>query len=105
MVPTAELAEALGGLGYRGLRVVGRGVNPEVFTPQRRSPELRAPWGADEDTPVALCVSRFAPGEELSTGDSRAFEAMRRVRPTPRWCWSATDRSAEELRAGATSAT
>src|ERR1051325_10435680 len=61
MVPTAELADELGERGYRGLRVVGRGVNPEVFTPQRRSAELRARWGADEDTPVALCVSRFAP--------------------------------------------
>ncbi|HJY76140.1 MAG TPA: glycosyltransferase, partial [Burkholderiales bacterium] len=61
LVPTAELAQELGARGYRGLRVVGRGVNPEVFTPQRRSAELRAQWGADEDTPVALCVSRFAP--------------------------------------------
>lgn len=80
LVPTAELAEELGALGYRGLRVVGRGVNPEVFTPQRRSAELRAQWGADEDTPVALCVSRFAPEKNFPLV-IEAFEAMRRARP------------------------
>jgi glycosyltransferase involved in cell wall biosynthesis len=79
MVPTAELAEELEALGYRGLRVVGRGVNPEVFHPERRSQELRAQWGADEDTPVALCVSRFAPEKNFPLV-IEAYEAMRRER-------------------------
>jgi glycosyltransferase involved in cell wall biosynthesis len=83
MVPTQELAEELGALGYRGLRVVGRGVNPEVFHPERRSRELRAQWGADEDTPVALCVSRFAPEKNFPLV-IEAFEAMRRERPDAR---------------------
>jgi glycosyltransferase involved in cell wall biosynthesis len=80
MVPTAELAEQLGAAGYRGLRVVGRGVNPEVFSPQRRSRELRAEWGANEGTPVALCVSRFAPEKNFPLV-IEAFEAMRQERP------------------------
>jgi glycosyltransferase involved in cell wall biosynthesis len=80
MVPTAELAEELGAAGYRGLRVVGRGVNPAVFHPQRRSRELRAQWGADDDTPVALCVSRFAPEKNFPLV-IEAYEAMRRERP------------------------
>jgi glycosyltransferase involved in cell wall biosynthesis len=80
MVPTAELAEALEAAGYRGLRVVGRGVNPQVFAPQRRSRELRARWGADDDTPVALCVSRFAPEKNFPLV-IEAFEAMRTERP------------------------
>jgi glycosyltransferase involved in cell wall biosynthesis len=83
MVPTQELAEELGALGYRGLRVVGRGVNPDVFHPARRSSELRAQWGADEDTPVALCVSRFAPEKNFPLV-IEAFEAMRRERPDAR---------------------
>src|SRR5262245_53725068 len=33
MVPTAELAGELQDMGFRGLRVVGRGVNPAVFSP------------------------------------------------------------------------
>jgi glycosyltransferase involved in cell wall biosynthesis len=80
LVPTAELAEELGALGYRGLRVVGRGVNPDVFRPERRSRELRAQWGAGDDTPVALCVSRFAPEKNFPLV-IQAFEAMRRERP------------------------
>jgi glycosyltransferase involved in cell wall biosynthesis len=80
IVPTQELAEELGALGYRGLRVVGRGVNPDVFHPARRSSELRAQWGADEDTPVALCVSRFAPEKNFPLV-IEAFEAMCRERP------------------------
>src|SRR5574341_2413708 len=47
LVPTQEMAEQLAAAGFRGLRVVGRGVNPAVFSPQRRSVELRARWGAD----------------------------------------------------------
>jgi glycosyltransferase involved in cell wall biosynthesis len=80
MVPTQELADELGALGYRGLRVVGRGVNPEVFHPERRSRELRAQWGADQDTPVAMCVSRFAPEKNFPLV-IEAYEAMRRERP------------------------
>ena len=80
MVPTAELADELQAAGYRGLRVVGRGVNPDVFTPTRRSRELRAQWGADDSTPVALCVSRFAPEKNFPLV-IEAFEAMRRERP------------------------
>ena len=83
MVPTAELAEELGAAGYRGLRVVGRGVNPAVFHPERRSRELRAQWGAHDDTPVALCVSRFAPEKNFPLV-IQAFEAMRRERPDAR---------------------
>jgi len=80
MVPTEELAEELAARGYRGLRVVGRGVNPEVFHPSRRSPELRAEWGADEHTPVAMCVSRFAPEKNFPLV-IEAFESMRQERP------------------------
>jgi glycosyltransferase involved in cell wall biosynthesis len=83
MVPTAELAADLKAAGYRGLRVVGRGVDPQVFSPQRRSRELRARWGADDATPVALCVSRFAPEKNFPLV-IRAFEEMRRIRPATR---------------------
>lgn len=83
MVPTAEMAEDLAAAGYRGLRVVGRGVDPQVFSPARRSRELRASWGADDATPVALCVSRFAPEKNFPLV-IRAFEEMRGVAPATR---------------------
>jgi glycosyltransferase involved in cell wall biosynthesis len=80
MVPTAELAEQMERSGFHNLRVVGRGVNPAVFSPAKRSAELRAQWGADDKTPVALCVSRFAPEKNFPLV-IEAYEAMRAARP------------------------
>jgi glycosyltransferase involved in cell wall biosynthesis len=83
MVPTDEMAADLARLGFERLRVVGRGVNAQVFSPVRRRPELRAQWGAGEDTPVALCVSRFAPEKNFPLV-LEAYEAMRRANPANR---------------------
>jgi glycosyltransferase involved in cell wall biosynthesis len=80
LVPTEELAQQLAAQGFERLRVVGRGVNPRVFSPERRSRALRATWGADNDTVVALCVSRFAPEKNFPLV-IEAYEAMRRLRP------------------------
>lgn len=41
MVPTREIAAELAAQRFERLRVVGRGVNSEVFSPARRSRELR----------------------------------------------------------------
>ena len=79
MVPTREMAEDLAKLRFERLRVVGRGVNPAVFSPERRSRELRQSWGASDDTLVALCVSRFAHEKNFALV-IEAYEAMRRVR-------------------------
>ncbi len=97
MVPTAEMAEDLAAAGYRGLRVVGRGVDPQVFSPERRSRELRASWGADDATPVALCVSRFAPEKNFPLV-IRAFEEMRRAEPRTRLVLVGDGPMAEALR-------
>ena len=83
LVPTGELAQQLGEQGFERLRIVGRGVNPKVFSPERRSRALRATWGADDDTLVALCVSRFAPEKNFPLV-IEAYEAMRRARPNTR---------------------
>jgi len=83
LVPTREMADDLGRLGFRGLRIVGRGVNPAVFAPAKRSARLRESWGAGEDTPVALCVSRFAPEKNFPMV-LKAFEAIRKARPDAR---------------------
>jgi len=97
MVPTGELAEELERDGFRGLRVVGRGVNPQVFSPARRSRELRAKWGAADDTPVALCVSRFAREKNFPLV-LRAFAAMRETCPDARLVLVGDGPMAEELR-------
>ncbi len=65
MVPTEALRRELAGAGFDRLRVVARGVDAQRFTPARRSPALRASWGAGPDTLVALCVGRLAPEKNL----------------------------------------
>ncbi len=97
MVPTAELAVELRGHGFRGLEIVGRGVDPAAFSPLKRSIELRARWGATEGTPVALCVSRFAPEKNFPLAIA-AFNAMRAVRPDARLVLVGDGPMAEELR-------
>jgi glycosyltransferase involved in cell wall biosynthesis len=83
MVPTDEMAQNLARLGFERLRVVGRGVNSATFSPARRDPALRAQWRAGNDTPVALCVSRFAPEKNFPLV-LEAFRAMHSVRPDMR---------------------
>jgi glycosyltransferase involved in cell wall biosynthesis len=97
MVPTREMAEALAAIRFERLRVVGRGVNPTVFSPERRSPELRATWGAGDDTPVALCVSRFAHEKNFALV-IQAYQAMRRIRDDAKLVLVGDGPLADELR-------
>jgi glycosyltransferase involved in cell wall biosynthesis len=83
MVPTARLADELARLGFANIRVVGRGVDAERFSPQRRSAQLRAEWGASERDTVVLYVGRLAPEKNVALA-LRAFEAMRRREPSAR---------------------
>jgi glycosyltransferase involved in cell wall biosynthesis len=83
MVPTHEMALDMARAGFERLRVVGRGVNSAVFSPARRDQALRRLWCAADDTPVALCVSRFAPEKNFPLVLD-AYRAMRAVRPDTR---------------------
>lgn len=98
LVPTREMADELSAMRFERLRVVGRGVDPHVFSPQRRSRELRASWGAGDDTPVVLCVSRFAREKNLALV-IEAYEAMRRIRPDAKLVLVGDGPLAGELRA------
>lgn len=80
LVPTDEMKALLGAAGYRELAVVGRGIDPALFNPARRSTELRASWGAGDDGIVALHVGRLAPEKNL-----RLFvESVRAMRAVDR---------------------
>jgi glycosyltransferase involved in cell wall biosynthesis len=97
MVPTEEMAVALGRQGFRNLRVVGRGVNAAAFSPSRRDPALRRLWSAPDDVPVALCVSRFAAEKNLPLA-FEAFRAMRAAHPGTRLILAGVGPIAEELK-------
>ena len=80
LVPTEGMRRDLAQQGFAGLRVVARGVDTTLFHPGRRSPALRAQWGAAADDPVALYVGRLAPEKNLPLL-TRTFEAMRALQP------------------------
>lgn len=80
MVPTESLRQQLAGQGLERLRVVGRGVDAALFDPARRSPALRAAWGAHADTPVVVHVGRIAPEKNLAVLMD-AVQAMRAIDP------------------------
>lgn len=98
IVPTDELAGELERLDFERMRVVGRGVDAGTFSPAKRSSELRARWGAGEDTPVALCVSRFAPEKNFPLV-IEAYRAMRAARPDTKLVLVGEGPMLEELRA------
>lgn len=78
---------------FENLHVVSRGVDTRLFSPSRRSPEMRQVWGAGEHGIVAICVGRMAPEKifrlpsgrfwqctsEFRRGNGR-FRAMARLR-------------------------
>jgi glycosyltransferase involved in cell wall biosynthesis len=65
LVPTPQMRTELAAAGYRRLAVVGRGIDAELFGPERRSRELRRSWGAGERDLVVAYVGRLAPEKNL----------------------------------------
>jgi glycosyltransferase involved in cell wall biosynthesis len=58
--PTPELNAELERDGFTHVRLLSRGVNTAVFTPEARDPELRLQYGAEPDDLVVVHVSRLA---------------------------------------------
>jgi glycosyltransferase involved in cell wall biosynthesis len=82
-VATADLQEQLQTRGFENVGVLGRGVDGRLFSPGRRSRDLRASWGASDDDLVALCVGRLAREKNLPLA-IEAYRAMRLHRPSLR---------------------
>jgi glycosyltransferase involved in cell wall biosynthesis len=80
MVPTEAMRRELGALGFRNLKVVARGVDTQLFNPERRSEDLRRSWGAGAQTLVALYVGRLASEKNLGALIA-AYRAMEQARP------------------------
>jgi glycosyltransferase involved in cell wall biosynthesis len=58
-------------------------VDTQLFSPARRSPELRRSWGVPDDALVVACVGRLAAEKNLPVL-VQAFEAIRRGHPQAR---------------------
>lgn len=96
MVPTASLAAELAGGGIAGVRVVGRGVDTELYDPARRSISLRASWGVSPSQPACLYVGRLAP-EKNPELVLAAFAAIQQRHPGARLIWVGDGPAADGL--------
>ena len=82
-VPTQALAAELGADGFANLRVMARGVDTQLFTPGRRSAELRHSWGLGENELAILYVGRLAAEKNLRVVLA-AFAEISAQHPTAR---------------------
>jgi glycosyltransferase involved in cell wall biosynthesis len=74
-VPSREMAQRLSRQGFRGIEVIARGVDCELFAPARRSAALRRSWGLGTNDLAVLSVGRLAPEKNLALS-VRAFDAI-----------------------------
>ena len=79
-VPDPSLIERLEAEGIERLQMLGRGADTRLFDPAKRCSKLRAQWGADENTPVALYVGRVAAEKSIPLS-LEAWRAARERRP------------------------
>jgi glycosyltransferase involved in cell wall biosynthesis len=79
-VPTHEMRDRLDAIGFRRLTVVGRGIDTQLFHPDKRDTGLRRSWRCAPDTPVALYVGRLAAEKNLALF-VEAVRAARRRQP------------------------
>ncbi len=98
LVPTAALAADLAGEGLPGVRVVGRGVDAELFDPSRRRVALREAWSVAGEGPVCLYVGRLAPEKNLVLAD-KTFAAIQVWHPQARMVWVGDGPAAPRLAA------
>lgn len=104
-VPTPELHDQLAGHGFERLQLLGRGVDAQNFSPERRDAQLREDWRASNDDRVLLYVGRLLreknPGLALQTfarlsarrpglrmvvvGDGPLREKLEKAHPTVRF--------------------
>lgn len=82
--PTDELNAELTRDGFRGMKLLSRGVDTELFSPTKRDPALRADWGAGADDPVFIHVSRIAAEKNFDLL-FRTWSAIRSAQPRARF--------------------
>jgi glycosyltransferase involved in cell wall biosynthesis len=80
VVPSQSVELELKALGFEDLTVLGRGVDRDRFSPEKRDFDLREEWGAGEDCPVAIFVARISPEKNLKLL-SRAYQALQEKDP------------------------
>ncbi len=80
LVPSPDARDKLVAAGFSKVGVLGRGVDTSLFTPARRSADMRREFGATGDAPIALVVGRVSSEKNIELA-IRAFDRMRRSCP------------------------
>ena len=83
LVSTRALVEELTEADIPHVRKLRRGVDTDLFTPDRRDPALRKSWGVSGDIPVMLCVGRLAAEKGLGLA-LQAYRALQARIPAAR---------------------
>lgn len=83
LAPTPQLCRALEEDGFGRVAVVSRGVDTQLYSPTRRTTELRRHWGINAAQLAVLCVGRLAAEKNLDEA-LRSFRALQRRRPDAR---------------------
>lgn len=83
LVPTDDVRRSLEDLGFERVGVVSRGVDTDLFRPDRRDPQLRRSWGAGDDDLVVAFVSRLAQEKNPDLA-AAALRRVRHLRPAAR---------------------
>jgi len=83
LTPSRDMVETLAAEGLRKVRHLGRGVDTELYAPEKRCEALRAEWGARPGTPVVVMVGRVAAEKNFDLAVA-AFFRMRQAFPDVR---------------------
>lgn len=84
LVPTRLQADALKAGGFKNVRIMARGVDSDLFSPEKRCTLLRDSWGAEADSPVLIYVGRIAHEKNIQLALKTA-DAFRRLQPGSRF--------------------
>ncbi len=60
LAPSRDVVDRLLADGFSNVHLLGRGVDTELYHPEKRCESLRAEWGARPGAPVAMMVGRIA---------------------------------------------
>lgn len=98
LVPTSQLADFLRHKGFDNVELLRRAVDTRLFSPERRSQNLRREWGLRDDRLAVLHVGRLAAEKNLDLA-VRAFRAIQAKRPDARFVWVGDGPSRASLQA------
>ena len=78
LVSNEDLRVRLQSAGFNNVSILERGVDSELFTPRRRSTELRQRWGLSDDDLALIYVGRIAAEKNLALA-LEAYRATRKI--------------------------